>query len=411
MHEEWLETKKASQLLDRPDLILQKYFVDARTGKPDREKRSIVGCVVYPYTDRVNSAALRLAASGVEGLYQATAFHHHYGGDDDDDDDCPNKQVIWLGWDREEVFRAAGDPDYAGKKREEQGQEQEQEEQHGADPVKVEDYSDSESGDEEEEQEKETKRKFKYEPLEVCSDEFDDYEFERTRAKEREDARAARHQKFVKRHEKYRLDGSPVGTYMIDCAKIEGNWDNTDDMTMSVWELSPTDHPGIYQASFDFGVIEGIMMLSADEEALDRYCEENENSVHSSDEQDEEEPYYLESKKRKATSSSTANSSAKTKKPKTNNLGGDRPALYHLRLKYHDTGTSEISFFTEKGTIRFDDARSCLRFTGRFDIVNLVGQNVPFTGRKIDDKATESGEQWCEYSEGAHEAARIARWH
>ncbi|RYP24161.1 hypothetical protein DL765_000656 [Monosporascus sp. GIB2] len=63
---------------------------------------------------------------------------------------------------------------------------------------------------------------------------------------------------------------SHVGRYIVDCKQIEGQWpEETKIMRLSIYE---TGHSDIFAASFNFGVIEGIMVLSSRKGVLEQYC-------------------------------------------------------------------------------------------------------------------------------------------
>jgi hypothetical protein len=78
---------------------------------------------------------------------------------------------------------------------------------------------------------------------------------------------------------------SPVGQYIVDCEKIERGYE-VKDLTLAI---RATRTSGLYQASFDFGVIEGIMMLSADESMLAPYTEQYGDDSDIEDDYDEDE--------------------------------------------------------------------------------------------------------------------------
>ncbi|TVY84675.1 hypothetical protein LSUE1_G000924 [Lachnellula suecica] len=63
---------------------------------------------------------------------------------------------------------------------------------------------------------------------------------------------------------------SPVGKYIIDCEEIESQWpDQADDLGLDIHQ---TNKPGIFEASFDFGILEGVMMISLENNTLEQYC-------------------------------------------------------------------------------------------------------------------------------------------
>ena len=263
---------------------------------------------------------------------------------------------------------------------------------------------------------------------------------EAERARERD----AEHQRFVDQQKKKKKSGkstsTPVGQYMIDCEEIEGNWDDTDNLTVSIF--AETSTPGnIYQAHFDFGVIEGIMMLGADEGALKDYCEDERASSGSEsesesdseqddddeDDEDDDDDSFITttatSRKRKApppvatttTKGKMKQATAKAKAGRPPNKKAKASAkkttttLYHVRLRSRDTGTGEINPDAKTGTIRFDGSGRYLSFSGKASF-DAIGQEVVFKGRKIADTAPRSYETWSDYSWGAYESARVGRW-
>jgi len=100
-------------------------------------------------------------------------------------------------------------------------------------------------------------------------DEDDDDE-----AAEREAERTARHEEYLAemkqaKKERRPMPGpAPVGEYMIDCEAIEGEWpDMAEDMALSI---RYDEALGAYAATFDFGIIQGVIIMSEDEGFLDR---------------------------------------------------------------------------------------------------------------------------------------------
>lgn len=63
---------------------------------------------------------------------------------------------------------------------------------------------------------------------------------------------------------------SPVGSYIVDCEEIEEGWpDQANDLNL---DIRQTKEPGVFEASFNFGVLEGVMIISAENSAMERYC-------------------------------------------------------------------------------------------------------------------------------------------
>ncbi|KAK0625413.1 hypothetical protein B0T17DRAFT_532752 [Bombardia bombarda] len=88
---------------------------------------------------------------------------------------------------------------------------------------------------------------------------------------EREEERAAYHKEYLAsiKKKKKSSTASPVGSYIVDCDKIEDDWpDLAEDMTADIYH---TDKPGVFAATFDFGVLEGMMLISSNVDSLRRY--------------------------------------------------------------------------------------------------------------------------------------------
>ncbi|KAI0155259.1 hypothetical protein GGR57DRAFT_464669 [Xylariaceae sp. FL1272] len=227
---------------------------------------------------------------------------------------------------------------------------------------------------------------------------------------ERETERAEEHADYLKtlNRNKGPKKHSPVGSYMIDCEEIETQWPSqADDMTMHIFE---TGTPGIFEASFEFGVVEGAMILSTDIKSLEEYMaeleqheESEEDDYDEDDEDDEDEDAGEGSNKRKAATSSSQprGRGRPAKKAKTTSL------KFHLRARGRETGEGEIFFDPEEGSIKFENEKMA-KFSG---VITLpcVGEAVPFTGRKTTDQV-HGGSSWAEFSYAEYEDARVSRW-
>ncbi|KAI0521550.1 hypothetical protein F5B22DRAFT_634461 [Xylaria bambusicola] len=97
---------------------------------------------------------------------------------------------------------------------------------------------------------------------------------------------------------------------------IEGQWpDQADDLSL---DICTTDEAGIYEASFDFGILEGVMTLSMDKAPLEKYC------AHLDMESDDEE--------------NIGSSSSQYQK-------------YYLKLRCTETGEGHIFYHPSEGSI------------------------------------------------------------
>ncbi|KAH8156883.1 hypothetical protein CIB48_g11363 [Xylaria polymorpha] len=76
----------------------------------------------------------------------------------------------------------------------------------------------------------------------------------------------------------------------ISCDEIEGGWpDQAGDLSL---DIRATDEPGVFEASFDFGILEGVMIMSTDKKKLEEYCSQlgaDDSDEYDDEDEDEEE--------------------------------------------------------------------------------------------------------------------------
>lgn len=203
-----------------------------------------------------------------------------------------------------------------------------------------------------------------------------------------------------------------VGGYAVACEAISGEWpDKGEDFDLDIFESST---PGVYEGSFDFGILEGAMVLSSDETLLDKYVEKldtNEDDGYSDededgddeDDDDEDEPT-VTGKKRKVTKTPARGRTAKkVKKAPSPGLG------FHILWRGRDTSEGEVHFKPGQGMIKFTN-KHYTKFAGKVDLPS-VGKDVEFTGEKVTDRPNARGSSWNKYSEAEYERANTSRWH
>jgi len=173
-----------------------------------------------------------------------------------------------------------------------------------------------------------------------------------------------------------------------------------DHLTLDIKE-GPTS--GIYSASFDFGVLEGAMLLSADKELLAPYVEDTDASDEE-DDNDVSESDTRTSNKRKARGK-LAGKVAKKAKPAQANLG---PTKFFLVWRGRETGEGEIQSGEHSGTIEFTN-RNYVRFSGDMDMV-FVGGSDGFEGTKVSDVPGTFSQRWGDFFQSAYEYERVNRW-
>lgn len=79
----------------------------------------------------------------------------------------------------------------------------------------------------------------------------------------RQNALTERHSNYLKTLNKWKnKECSPSGRYIISCEEIEEQWpDQANDLSLDIYA---TSRPDVFEASFDFGVLERAMVISAD---------------------------------------------------------------------------------------------------------------------------------------------------
>lgn len=170
------------------------------------------------------------------------------------------------------------------------------------------------------------------------------------------------------------------------------------------------DAPGVYEADFDFWVLKGAMLLSADEKLLDRHVASFESDEESEDEEGEDEEGEGEEQaatdtaggKRKA--DAAAADARPSKKAKT---AAPEPSLkFHVRLRSCETGTGEIQYFPSDGEIWFTD-ESYTKFNGDIHLGPFMGK-ATLTGEKVKEAASVE-RRWTDYSLAVYEEDQAAR--
>ncbi|KAI0809590.1 hypothetical protein GGR55DRAFT_695956 [Xylaria sp. FL0064] len=141
---------------------------------------------------------------------------------------------------------------------------------------------------------------------------------------------------------------SPVGTYLVNCEEIEGQWpEQADDLGLTIRK---TEESGIYEAIFEFGILEGVMITSTDQMSVDQYCSEMDRETDDEYESSEEE-MQSGSKGKRAVASPKGRGRGWPPKKFKSTLSQLRK--YNLKLRCAETGEGEIFYKAEDGTIAF----------------------------------------------------------
>lgn len=190
---------------------------------------------------------------------------------------------------------------------------------------------------------------------------------------------------------------SIVGRYSVRCEQIEQEWpDQAEDLELRI--VPRNDH---MLAAFDFGIIQGAMLLAPTKAALDTLVDRDgkgtlasEASEEESSEEDEDEDEEEE-----------ANGAApilKTKK-KSDYLESGR-VLFKWRGE--ETGTGQIYLNNSAGHLEFDADGTTFVGYGSFP---ACGENCKFTGTRVPGPPGPVPE-WESYSEKEAEARNKNRW-
>lgn len=64
---------------------------------------------------------------------------------------------------------------------------------------------------------------------------------------------------------------SPVGSYVVECKQIQEECgdDQADEMTL---DIRQSKEPNVFEASFNIGYLEGVMIISAEKDDCEEYC-------------------------------------------------------------------------------------------------------------------------------------------
>ncbi|KAM7187076.1 hypothetical protein V8F20_011144 [Naviculisporaceae sp. PSN 640] len=254
----------------------------------------------------------------------------------------------------------------------------------------------------------------------------------------REAERAEKHKEYLDRLKLYGTEDcelDPTGRYMIDCEKIEGGWFDmgTENMTMLIRRGGG---PGLYKATFDFGILKGMLVMGTDNVELDQYCakldrgladypcdsgddeedddeyggtddsedderDDSENNEASDDDEDEEEDLTKPKIGSKRKASPENDKAHLSKRPK-------KTTDYFVRLRCRETGENQIYPDPEKGTLKFDRSNFSA-FTLVLDLP-CVGKDVIIKGRQICGLVGPTRVKWTDYSHAAYEYASVSRW-
>ncbi|KAL0931166.1 AT hook motif family protein [Colletotrichum truncatum] len=213
--------------------------------------------------------------------------------------------------------------------------------------------------------------------------------------------------------------GQCKGSYVMKCNAVMHGFDVSPKQPLTLNITVGKD--GLLIAAYDFGMIEGTMILSLSEEKLDSVVELD-SAPEDREEDSDEYPDYSSDDEEHRPGQKTLKETAALKKRAAGSLSGQRlakrskrmtPSLsrrVYYRLRGRETGEGEILYETSSGHLDFLDAEG-KQFAGLAYEFPYIGKNVEFRGSKVSDVPLKKPEPWGSFSEQAYEYANVARWH
>lgn len=172
-----------------------------------------------------------------------------------------------------------------------------------------------------------------------------------------------------------------AGGYAITCKAVTEEWPNInkDDLGLDISESSTS---GVYEASFDFGVLQGAMVLSADEQLLKAHIQNLEDENEEDDEDGDDEASQSQTSVKKAPSTA-------------------RSGLVY-QLQWRGVGTDKETYSGPyEGEIKFTN-KNFKRFSGSVDLA-FVGGSVEIKGERVTDESNGDASEWNDYGEKRRE--------
>ncbi|KAK4209384.1 hypothetical protein QBC37DRAFT_378130 [Rhypophila decipiens] len=230
-----------------------------------------------------------------------------------------------------------------------------------------------------------------------------------TSSKSTNTKRYPKHEKFLKKIKNY-TEGQfyPEGRYVIDSAEIEKSQCGeigTRKFSMAI-RLGPA--PDWFTATFDFGIIEGMMVMAPEKGELDRYCGLLDREVDAiphcgdsdcdhlasqddEDDDDEEDIKPHVRSKRKASAGKKTGAMPNKKVKKTRTLD------FFIHIKCRETEQGEIVPHAHQGILKFDGPNYA-SFTAVAGLP-YIGNKVVFKGRKISEMVRPTHLEWSNFSQ------------
>lgn len=214
--------------------------------------------------------------------------------------------------------------------------------------------------------------------------------------------------------------GQCVGSYIVKCDVVSDGWSSMSHFTMDICE----GKNGTLLADYNFGIIQGTMLLSQSEETLDALTGTGDDSDDGSDGSDsdsgsgsdseefDEDGEDNERPKTKKRLAKGVNASKKGAAPasKRRKVTPSLARRVYYRLRGLETGEGEILPDPEPGHLDFI-SDSYATFVGLAYHFPYAGKNIEFRGYKVSDVPKRRAAAWDDFGWRAYDSARRSRWH
>ncbi|KAM7184583.1 hypothetical protein V8F20_012148 [Naviculisporaceae sp. PSN 640] len=215
MHQDWLHRLTVEDLAQFPDFVLPKYFLDAH-GRPSSATMKVLNLKVvnirFAFKESRDINKLRESAKKI-GLYELVTAYDRV------------TKTLHLGWSQEDVHNALGI---------------------------------SNEGDDDEDSDNDV-------PRPTAAAKASKSQGSKTKSVTSKASSAT--------GKNGNTECSPVGKYEITCEEVENQWPDAA-MGMSMKISACKEAPGIFEAVFQFGVYEGMMVIGSNETDLYKYCKD-----------------------------------------------------------------------------------------------------------------------------------------
>lgn len=209
---------------------------------------------------------------------------------------------------------------------------------------------------------------------------------------------------------------SPIGRYTVDSPTLNGvTCPGQRKLSFFISAIESDVDPlhRIYQATFDFRVAKGVMILSPSLRSLYTFCRQKwgddvpeKARLYDSDPEDESDDE--EAGTSGCQSGSKRQAPAGSVRARKRTRRARVPLKYHVLLRYRETRTGVIHFHAEGGMLKFVDEEQ-LEFSARIDLSPYLGLKVELAGRKVCDVEELLTDKWRDFTRARYDHELAAR--